>query len=70
VPVEAQLDRLLRRGMSEADAKARIAAQATREQRLAIADYVVDNSGSLAELGAEVDDLWSVLSGAAGPASA
>ena len=68
--VEVQLDRLRRRGMSEADAKARIAAQATREQRLAIADYVVDNSGSLAELGAEVDDLWSVLSGAAGPASA
>jgi dephospho-CoA kinase len=70
VPMEVQLDRLLRRGMSEADAKARIAAQATREQRLAIADYVVDNSGSLAELGAEVDDLWSILAGAAGPASA
>jgi len=70
VPMEVQLDRLLRRGMSEADAKARIAAQATREQRLALADYVVDNSGSLAELGAEVDDLWSILAGAAGPASA
>jgi dephospho-CoA kinase len=65
VPVEVQLDRLRRRRMSEADAKARIAAQATREQRLAIADYVVDNSGSLAQLRAEVDDLWSILSGAA-----
>jgi dephospho-CoA kinase len=71
VQVEVQLDRLRRRGMSEADAKARIAAQATREQRLAIADYVVDNSGSLAQLKAEVDDLWSILSGAAaGPAPA
>jgi dephospho-CoA kinase len=71
VPVEVQLDRLRRRGMSEADAKARIAAQATREQRLAIADYVVDNSGSLAHLRAEVDDLWSILSSAAaGPSHA
>jgi dephospho-CoA kinase len=65
VPVEVQLDRLRRRGMSEADADARIAAQATREQRLAIADYVVDNSGSLAQLRAEVDDLWSILSSVA-----
>jgi dephospho-CoA kinase len=55
--------------MSEADAKARIAAQATREQRLAIADYVVDNSGSLAQLRAEVEDLWSIFSGAAADSS-
>ena len=69
-PMELQLDRLRRRGMSLADAKARIAAQATREQRLAIADYVIDNSGSLAQLRTEVDDLWSILSGAAaGPAT-
>lgn len=70
-PAEVQLDRLRRRGMSEADAKARIEVQATREQRLAIADYVVENSGSLAQLAAEVDDLWSILSSAAaGPVSA
>ena len=72
VPVEVQIDRLVRlRGMSEADAKSRIAAQATREQRHAIADYVIDNSGSLAQLAAEVDDLWSILSSSpkAGPAS-
>jgi dephospho-CoA kinase len=71
VPVEVQLHRLRRRGMSEAEARARIAAQASREQRLAIADYVVENSGSLAQLAAVVDDLWSILSGAAaGPVSA
>jgi dephospho-CoA kinase len=69
VPAEVQLDRLRGRGMSEADAKARIAAQATREQRLAIADYVVDNSGSLAQLRAEVEDLWSIFSGAAADSS-
>lgn len=41
---ETQLDRLVRlRGMTEADARARMAAQATREQRLGIADVVIDN---------------------------
>jgi dephospho-CoA kinase len=38
-----------------------MAAQATREQRLAIADIVIDNSGSLAELDRQVGDLWSEL---------
>ena len=51
VPVELQLDRLVRsRGMDRADAEARIARQASREQRLAVADEVVDNSGSTADL--------------------
>ncbi len=62
-PVEVQLDRLVRlRGMTEADAKARIAAQATRDERLAIADYVIDNSGTLDDLGLQVDRLWRQLS--------
>jgi dephospho-CoA kinase len=47
-----------RRGMDPADAEARIVAQPTREQRLEGADYVVDNSGDLDALGAEVDRLW------------
>jgi dephospho-CoA kinase len=38
-----------------------MAAQASREQRLAIADIVIDNSGSLAELDRQVGDLWSEL---------
>lgn len=62
VPVETQLERLVaRRGMSEADARARIAAQATREQRLAVAGIVIDNSGPLEALDARVDQVWAEL---------
>ena len=62
VPPRIQLDRLIRhRGLSRDQAKARIAAQAAREQRLAIASIVVDNSGSLAELDRQVGELWAEL---------
>ncbi len=61
-PVETQLERLTgRRGMTEEDARARIAAQASREDRRAIADHVIDNSGSLDALRAQVDALWKDL---------
>ena len=61
-PARVQVDRLVRqRGMSRAQAQARMAAQASRAQRLAIADIVIDNSGSLAELDRQVGDLWSQL---------
>ena len=61
-PVETQLERLTSlRGMSEEEARKRIAAQATREQRLAIADRVIDNSGTLEELAGQVDRLWAEL---------
>jgi dephospho-CoA kinase len=61
-PPRVQIERLVRhRDMTREQAKARIAAQATREQRLAIADIVIDNSGSLAELDRQVGDLWSEL---------
>jgi dephospho-CoA kinase len=61
-PVEAQLDRLTRvRGMDRDAAQARIAAQATREQRLSIADHVIVNDGDLAALDAQVNDVWSRL---------
>jgi dephospho-CoA kinase len=57
-----QADRLVRdRGMTREQAAARMAAQANREQRLAIATMVVDNSGSLAELDREVGELWAEL---------
>ncbi|WP_188194999.1 dephospho-CoA kinase [Nonomuraea sp. SYSU D8015] len=49
------------RGMAEADAKARIAAQASREDRLAVADIVIPNEGSLEELDARVSDVWDDL---------
>ncbi|AEN09334.1 MULTISPECIES: dephospho-CoA kinase [unclassified Streptomyces] len=57
-----QLDRLVRlRGMTEEDARARMAAQATREERLAVADLVVDNDGPLDELEPQVRAVWSEL---------
>jgi dephospho-CoA kinase len=58
-PVDVAVQRLVtQRGMSEADARARIAAQASREERLARADCVVDNSGSLDALESQVDRCW------------
>lgn len=63
-PVETQMERMVRdRGMSPEDAAARIAAQATREQRRAIADVVIDNSGTVEELLAQVDAVHADLSG-------
>jgi dephospho-CoA kinase len=62
VPPRIQLDRLIRhRGMNREQARARMAAQASRARRLSIADIVVDNSGSLAELDRQVGELWSEL---------
>jgi len=60
---DVRLDRLVRlRGMPAEDAKARMAAQATREERLAAADVVLDNDGSLDDLERQVDALWARLS--------
>jgi dephospho-CoA kinase len=62
VPPEIQLDRLMNvRGMSEDEARARIASQTSREDRLAAADLVVDNSGTLAELDRRINEIWSAL---------
>ena len=62
VPPRIQAERLAReRGMSKDQAEARMGAQASREERLAIASIVVDNSGSLAELDREVGELWAEL---------
>ena len=56
---EVAVERLVtHRGFSEEDARARIAKQATREERLAAADFVVDNSGDPAALPPEVDRAW------------
>jgi dephospho-CoA kinase len=58
-PVEVAVERLVRRrGMAEEDARARIANQATREQRRALADVVIDNGGTPEQLEAEVDRAW------------
>jgi dephospho-CoA kinase len=62
VPPRVQLDRLIRhRRLSPDQAKARIAAQADRAERLAIAGIVIDNSASLAELDRLVGELWTEL---------
>jgi dephospho-CoA kinase len=60
-PREIQVERLASKGMGERDASARIAAQLTPEQRLERADIVIDNTGSLEELGRRVDQLWADL---------
>ncbi|MFD4525299.1 dephospho-CoA kinase [Streptomyces sp. NPDC058470] len=59
---QTQLDRLIRlRGMTQADARARMAAQATRDKRLEIADVVIDNDVPLQELEQRVRDVWADL---------
>jgi dephospho-CoA kinase len=69
-PVEVAVGRLVdQRGLSEADALARIEAQPTREQRRALGDVVVDNAGSRRQLDASVDAVWvwmQALRGASG----
>ncbi len=60
-PKEVQVDRLAAMGMPAAQAKARIAAQAAPEERLARADIVIDNTGSLEDLGRRVDEVWKEL---------
>ena len=54
-----RVSRLVRRGLTEADARARIAVQATDEQRRAVADVVLDNSGSQEDLAAQVARFWT-----------
>lgn len=62
VPRELQVERMLRdRGWSFVDAEARIAAQATREQRLAVATHVIENTGTLDELRARVAEVHAAL---------
>lgn len=61
-PVDVAVGRLVaKRGMTEADARARVAAQATREQRLAVATHVLDNSGTAEQLAEQVRRLWADL---------
>jgi dephospho-CoA kinase len=62
VPTETQVERLTKqRGMPEDQARARIAAQATRDQRRAIADIIIDNSGTKADLDRRIAEVWADL---------
>jgi dephospho-CoA kinase len=59
-PLEVAVDRLVhQRGLSEQDARARIAAQMSRDERRRLADVVIDNRGSRADLEAAVDRAWA-----------
>jgi dephospho-CoA kinase len=59
-PVETAIERLVKhRQFTEADARARVANQPSREERRKLADVVIDNSGSPAELEAEVERAWA-----------
>jgi dephospho-CoA kinase len=60
-PRELRLDRLEERGLTRADAEARMAAQATDEQRRKLATYVVDNGGDRAHLDEQVARIWTDL---------
>ncbi|MDA8369868.1 MAG: dephospho-CoA kinase [Nocardiopsaceae bacterium] len=61
-PVETQVERVVaNRGMPEDQVRARIKVQATRKERLAAADFVIDNSGSPKALDARVAEVWAEL---------
>jgi len=60
-PRELRLDRLEGRGLARADAEARMAAQATDEERRAVATHLIDNGGTLEDLEAQVDTVWADL---------
>jgi dephospho-CoA kinase len=60
VDPEVAIARLVEhRSFAEADARARVARQASREQRVAKADFLIDNSGTVAELEAQADAAWA-----------
>ncbi len=64
IPVDVAVQRLVdQRGMTELDARARIDSQLSRDERLAAATYVIDNSGDRDALIQRVDDLWAQLLG-------
>ena len=59
VDPEVAIARLVQfRNMNEEDARRRMANQASREDRLKVADRIIDNSGDLGSLGSQVDDVW------------
>ncbi len=67
VPVETQVERLVElRGMAVPDAEARVAAQASREERRAVATYLIDNTGTEEDLRKRVTEVFAMLSGGEG----
>lgn len=60
-PRDVRLARLEARGVNRADAEARMAAQASDDERRKVATYVVDNSGDRAALERQIDEVWADL---------
>jgi dephospho-CoA kinase len=59
VDPEVAISRLVQfRNMNEEDARRRMASQASREDRLKVADRIIDNSGNPEDLGSQVDEVW------------
>jgi dephospho-CoA kinase len=65
-PPDVQVKRLVERGMAEADARARIAAQMPIDDKRALADIVIDNSGDLGATRRQVESVWTDLTAATG----
>lgn len=63
VPPEQQVERGVARGMAESDVRGRMASQASRDERLAIATHIVENTGTVEELRARVTELYDELRG-------
>ena len=60
-PIEIRKQRLIKRGISEAEIERRIAAQASDSEREAISDFVIQNTGSSDELTSAVEKIWAKL---------
>jgi dephospho-CoA kinase len=66
-PTETAVARLMQhRGFQESDARARVAAQISRDERLRFADLVIDNTGDVDDLDRQLDLVWADLCGRAG----
>lgn len=63
VPPEQQVERAVARGMAQSDVRGRMASQASRDERLAIATHIVENTGTVEELRARVIELYDELRG-------
>ena len=61
-PEQLRTQRLLDRGLAERDIAARMGNQATDDQRRMVANYVIDNSGTLEQLRAQVLNVWNQIS--------
>lgn len=60
---QVRIERLRERGLDDDDIEARMSRQASDEERRAVADIIIDNSGSMEELRSQVDDAWRELQG-------